>query len=80
MSKTMAIINIFIVITDLLLSALAVCAFAWCAVYFHKWWLILFTLIPVFAYNNHSVILDSDIRQSRLDEPKQKGDDKDSRE
>lgn len=78
MSKTLAVINIFLVITDLILSAIAVCAFAWCAVYFHKWWIILFTLVPVILYNNHSVILDSDVRQARIDNLK--GGEKDSRE
>lgn len=70
MSKTLAVINIFLVIADLVLSALAVCAFAWCSVYFQKWWIILFTLVPVILYNNHSVIIDSDIRQSKIDELK----------
>lgn len=58
MSRTMATINIILVIADLILSALAVCAFAWCAVFFHKWWIILFTLVPVILYNNHSIIVD----------------------
>ena len=78
MSKRMVVLNIILVITDLILSALAVCAFTWCAVYFHKWWIILFTLIPVILYNNHSMILDSDIRQSKEDE--RKGGEDNSRE
>ena len=76
MSRTLAVINIFLVVADLVLSALAVCAFAWCSVYFHKWWIILFTLVPVILYNNHSVIIDADIRQSKVDELK--GGEKDS--
>ena len=67
MNKSLTAINIILVIADLILSALAVCAFAWCAVYFHKWWIILFTLVPVILYNNHSVILDSDVRQAKID-------------
>lgn len=78
MSKSLTTINIILVIADLILSAIAVCAFAWCAVYFHKWWIILFTLVPVILYNNHSVILDSDVRQARIDNLK--GGEKDSRE
>ena len=68
MTKTMAVINIFLVITDLILAALAVCAFAWSAVYFHKWWLILFTLVPVILYNNHSIIVDNSIQQKEGEE------------
>ena len=63
MNSKLFVINICLVVCDLLLAALAVCAFAWAAVYFHKWWLILFTLIPVILYTNHSIILDRDIMQ-----------------
>lgn len=78
MSRTMAVINIFLVVADLLLSALAVCAFAWAAVYFHKWWLILFTLVPVALYSNHSIIVDSDVRRAEVDNLKPKEGEKDS--
>ena len=78
MSKTMAVINIFLVVADLILSALVVCAFAWSAVYFHKWWLILFTLVPVALYSNHSVIVDSDIQRTILDSLKSKEGENDS--
>lgn len=71
MSRKMLVINIFVAVADLILSALAVCAFAWAAVYFHKWWLILFTLIPVILYSNHSIVVDDTI---------QKEGEKDSRE
>ena len=68
MPKTMAVINIFLVVTDLLLAALSICGFAWAAVYFHKWWLILFTLIPVALYNHHSIIVDNSIQQKEGEE------------
>ena len=67
MSKSLTAINIILVITDLILSAMCVMGFAWSACYFSKWWLILFTLIPVLAYSHHSIIIESDIRQDRLD-------------
>ena len=78
MSKSLTAINIILVITDLILSALVVLAFAWGAWHFAKWWLILFTLIPAALYTNHSIIIDSDIRQNRIDELNGKGDDNNS--
>ena len=74
MSRTMAVINILLVVAELILSALVVCGFAWTAVYFHKWWLVLFTLVPVALFSNHSVIVDADIRAA------QKGDENNNRE
>ena len=67
MSKSLTAINIILVVTDLLLSALCVIAFSWASFFFSKWWLVLFTLIPVMAYSHHSIIIESDIQQDRID-------------
>ena len=67
MSRSLTAINIILVITDLILSAMCVAGFTWSACYFNKWWLVLFTLIPVMAYSHHSIIIESDIRQDRID-------------
>lgn len=76
MSKSLTAINIILVVTDLILSALCVMAFAWASFFFDKWWLVLFTLIPVMAYSHHSIIIESDIQQDQID--KLEGGDKDS--
>lgn len=76
MSKSLTAINIILVVTDLILSSLCVMAFAWASFFFGKWWLVLFTLIPVMAYSHHSIIIESDIQQDRID--KLEGGDKDS--
>ena len=78
MSKSLTAINIILVITDLILSALVVLGFAWASWHFDKWWLILFTLIPAALYTNHSIIIDSDIRQNEVDKLKPNGGEKDS--
>lgn len=78
MSKRLAIINITLVITDLILSALTVAAFAWAAWHFSKWWLVLFTLIPMALYSQHSIIIDSDLRQNAVDQLQGKGGEEDS--
>lgn len=64
MSKRLAIINIILAIADLALSALGVIAFAQAAIHFGKWWIILFALIPLALYSQHSMIIDSDIRDA----------------
>ena len=78
MSKSLTAINIILVVTDLILSALCVIAFSWASFFFDKWWLVLFTLIPAALYTNHSIIIDSDIRQNEVDKLKSNGGEKDS--
>ena len=78
MSKRLAIINIILAIADLALSALGIIAFAWAAMFFNKWWLIFFALIPLAMYSQHSMIIDSDIRDAKVDELQGKGGEEDS--
>ena len=78
MSKRLAIINITLVITDLILSGMTVAAFAWAAWFFSKWWLVLFTLVPMALYSQHSIIIDSDLRQNAIDQLEGKGGEGDS--
>ena len=78
MSRRLAIINITLVVTDLILSAMTVAAFAWAAWFFSKWWLVLFTIIPMAMYSQHSVIIDSDLRQNAVDQLQGKGGEEDS--
>lgn len=73
MSKSLTAINIILVLTDLILSALVVLGFAWAAWYFSKWWLVLFTLVPMALYSQHSIIIDSDLRQNAIDQLEGKG-------
>lgn len=68
MSRRLTAINIILVITDLILSAMTVAGFAWAAFFFAKWWLILFTLFPLALYSHHSIIIESDIQQNQLDQ------------
>lgn len=56
MSKRLTIINIILVITDLIISGMVVLAFAWGAYYFNKWWLVFFTIIPLFVYGHHIIM------------------------
>ena len=78
MSKRLTFLNTVLVITDLILSALTVAAFAWAAMFFNKWWIILFAIIPLAVYSQHSMIIDSDIREAKVDELQGKGGEEDS--
>lgn len=54
-------INILLCVVDTLVCALAILIFAWCAKYFERWWIILFSLVPLMLFNGHTLILDRQI-------------------
>ena len=72
MSKQLEIINIVYAIIDTLVCLVAIVSFAWAALYFGKWWIVLFSFIPLLLFSSHTLIVDADI------EAEQKGDDNDS--
>ena len=65
MSKPLAAINIIWAIGDVIVCSLAILAFAWGAWFFGKWWLLLFVIIPLIAFNAHSLVIDSDIERAK---------------
>lgn len=73
MSSKLLAINVVFAIVDTIIAALAICAFGWGALFFGKWWLLLFTFVPLALFNGHSIIVDADIDAAR------KGGDNDSR-
>lgn len=66
-------INVFYGVTDFLLCAIGVAAFTGAAFFFGKWWLILFAVLPLCLYTNHGLIIESDLKQSKVEELKPKG-------
>lgn len=54
-------INILLCVVDTLVCALAILIFAWCAKYFERWWIVLFSLVPLMLFNGHTLILDRQI-------------------
>ena len=79
MSKPLAAINIIWAIGDVIICGLAILAFGWGAWFFSKWWVLLFSFVPLGLYSNHGVICDSDIQRSQIDalKPQEKSDGKD---
>ena len=73
MNNKLLALNIICVVTDTIIAALAISAFGWSAWNFGKWWLTLFSLIPLALFNQHSVIIDADIQQAKVDALKPKG-------
>ena len=61
MTKQLFIINVIFAITDTLIAALGIIAFAMASFYFQKWWVLIFMLIPIALFNSHSLLLDRDI-------------------
>lgn len=66
MSKALVLINALWAILDTIICCLAVCAFGWGAYYFDRWWLLLFLIVPLAVFNQHSLILDSDIQRAKM--------------
>ena len=80
MSRRLVVINIVIVVTELILYALYICGFVWATSYFQHWWLMLFTILPVALYSNHSLIVDADIRDIMVDALSSRGGEEDTKE
>lgn len=68
MSKPLAAINIIWAIVDVIICSLAILAFGWGAWFFGKWWLLLFVIIPLALFNQHSLIVNADLERGEKDE------------
>lgn len=67
MDKRMFALNTILAIVDTVVAALAIIAFAWGSWNFDKWWMMLFTILPLILFNSHTVIL-NDIEEGESDE------------
>ena len=61
MTKRIFVINIIFAITDTLIAALAIIAFATASFYFSRWWILIFTIVPLILFNSHSLLLSRDV-------------------
>lgn len=61
MSKSLTAINIIFAVTDTLISALAIVCFGWGAWFFNRWWLLVFAIIPLALFHQHSLVIDADL-------------------
>ena len=65
MSSKLLVINMAFAIADTIMAALAICAFGWGAWHFGRWWLLLFTIVPLILFQGHSIIVDADIEAAQ---------------
>lgn len=65
MSKKLLALNIVYAIMDTIIAALAICGFGWGAWYFGKWWILLFTFVPLALFSTHSAIIEADIAEAK---------------
>lgn len=68
MDKKLFALNVVFAVADLIFSALTVLVVTWAANHFGKLWIMLFLIIPVVMFNSHTMIIDNDIRQAKVDQ------------
>lgn len=52
-------------ICDTIVCLAAILAFGYAAIYFDKWWINLFNLLPLSLYSRHTVVVDYDLTMAR---------------
>ena len=65
MSDKIFKLNSLLAIVDTIIAAIAILAFVWASMNFEKWWLMLFTLVPLALFNSHSILVDSAIKEAQ---------------
>ena len=68
MSKRLMILNIVATIGAVIVCLAACAVFFFTAQYANRWWITLFSIVPLVMFNSHGFVLESDIQQSQLDE------------
>ena len=70
MDRKLLTLNIFYAIADVIIGLAGIAVFGAGAWFFWKWWLLIFTLLPLILYNNHTLVINEDIQ---LQDEAQKG-------
>ena len=79
MDRKLFWLNIIIALFDTVVCAAVVVMFGYAAFHFGKWWITLFALLPLLLFENHTMIIDADIHQAKVDSYKpQKGGENDN--
>ena len=60
MDKHMFIINIIKAIADVIISALGIIGFIYGANVFQRWWILLFTVVPLLMYYSSGIVVIGD--------------------
>ena len=70
MDRKLLTLNIFYAIADVIIGLAGIAVFGAGAWFLEKWWLLIFTLLPLILYNNHTLVINEDIQ---LQDEAQKG-------
>ena len=65
MDKKLVVINVIYAFTDTLVCLAAIAMFGFSSYHFDKWWIVLFSILPLLFYSNHSVIINADIETAQ---------------
>ena len=68
MEKKLLAINIIITIADTLVCLAAVTTFGFAAIHFNRWWITLFSFVPLLLFNSHSLIINADLDAAEGDD------------
>jgi len=68
MNKHLTILNIAYAVVDMLVCLAACACFFFTSRYFGRWWIMLFSIIPLCLFNHRSLVLEADIQQAKIDE------------
>ena len=60
-------LNIAYAIVDTLIGLASIGVFGYLALFFSRWWIGLFSIIPLLVYNSHTLVIDADIQQAKRD-------------
>lgn len=69
MDKNIKALNIIYAITDTLIAALSIVSFALMALHFERWWIMLFIILPLILYSQHTLVIESGIKRAEGGEP-----------
>ena len=54
-------INVLFVICDFIIAGLSLVMVSWAAFFFNRWWIILFSVVPLALYMNHGLLIAEDL-------------------
>ena len=58
MNKYLFVLNIICTVSELIVCCAVIFGFVFCAYHFGRWWISLFTIVPLLGYNGWKMIID----------------------
>ena len=58
MSKELTIINVIWAVADTIVCGLSIAACTWMSVTFDRWWIFLFSIIPLAVFSKHTYLFE----------------------